>query len=142
MKEKLKIGFLLLLFGIYWPAQSSTSSLSEAQKDAKLRHCEQYLEDLLVSPLPASSFSTWDNCVKDRMNSKQMSLRKDLISTTKATPESISCSGQYGTSKGWTVSCSSTVPGVPGIKTVYQSYPEECEALRSASGNSESTGQQ
>ena len=78
--------------------------------------------------------------MENRMKNKHISLRERLIKTTEATPESISCSGNYGTGEGWRVSCRSTNPRVPEIGTVYQPYPESCQALPETIGGGHVAG--
>lgn len=95
---------------------------------------------------PISEFLTWDDCVKNEMKNKQMALKEQLLQTSDANPQGITCSGKYGSNQGWTVSCQMKVKnGLSATSTGYQSYPESCQGLpgainRYVAGSSSSYG--
>ena len=69
------------------------------EKQTKLDQCKQHLTQLQVPP---SEFLTWDDCMNNKLRNEQRSLRESLLGTggSPAIPESVTCSGTYGSSRG------------------------------------------
>ena len=112
-------------------------------EDFKLAQCNMRLttletiEDHFLLPilLPIAMQlipQTWDDCVKNKMKEIKRTYIIELSLTSEIIPENISCSGNYGTNKGWKVTCSSTNSKISEIRTGFMPYPEICQGLPGA----------
>ena len=92
--------------------------IAKEVKQSKLNECRQYLANLDI-PVP----DDWDTCIKNTMKEAK---REVILSMQQQDPSvigGIRCTGNYGTTKGWRVSCSAPNGG---STTGYKPYPAEC----------------